>query len=268
LERWFAHPLRSVNFAQHQTPDVGDSTKLISVQINEESVMGGRRVDVVASLAQVALFKDTPEDGLQRLAASCLLKTLDRGAILFNAGERSEGLYLVLDGQIKLYARADNGQEKVIEVVEPGACIGESMVVGDVSHVIHARALCDARVLLVPRYELLLELRGNPGMAVRMMSDLSKRLNSLVKDIEAVTLHSGVERVIAYLLRQRVEGGDAAVHDLTVSLPASKGTIASLLSVTPEHFSRILHELQSRGLITVHRRQIHIPNVDRLACYA
>ena len=56
--------------------------------------------------------------------------------------------------------------------------------------------------------------------------------------------------------------------DVTVSLPFSKSTLASLLSVTPEHFSRILHELQSRGLIAVDRRDIHIPDVERLAAAA
>ncbi|MGC4062995.1 MAG: helix-turn-helix domain-containing protein [Aquabacterium sp.] len=48
-------------------------------------------------------------------------------------------------------------------------------------------------------------------------------------------------------------------------MPASKGTIASLLSVTPEHFSRILHDLQARGLIAVQRRQIHILDAQGLA---
>ncbi|MFX8354859.1 hypothetical protein ABTL90_19175 [Acinetobacter baumannii] len=30
----------------------------------------------------------------------------------------------------------------------------------------------------------------------------------------------------------------------------------------------MLHDLQSRGLIAVNRRQIHIPDVRRLACHA
>jgi CRP-like cAMP-binding protein len=84
-------------------------------------------------------------------------------------------------------------------------------------------------------------------------------------------LRTASERVVAYLLRDgavdappvRGDGGPC-----TVLLPASKGTIASLLSVTPEHFSRILHDLQSRGLIAVNRRQIHIPDMQRLACHA
>ena len=46
-----------------------------------------------------------------------------------------------------------------------------------------------------------------------------------------------------------------------MSLPASKATIASRLSLTPEYFSKVLHELESAGLIRIDKRDIHI--VDR-----
>ena len=103
---------------------------------------------------------------------------------------------------------------------------------------------------------------------MRLLKGLSRRMNGLLKDIEAVTLHSGVQRVVDYLLHApSVPEEPTQQQNLTVSLPASKGTIASLLSVTPEHFSRILHELQSRGLISVERRQIHILDAQGLAQY-
>jgi CRP-like cAMP-binding protein len=106
-------------------------------------------------------------------------------------------------------------------------------------------------------------------LAMRMLADLSRRLTGLIREIEAVTLHSGARRVVDYLLTSPAAVKSRAAHeDATVSLPASKGTIASLLSVTPEHFSRILHELQARGLISVERRHIHILDAQGLASYA
>jgi thiamine biosynthesis lipoprotein len=54
---------------------------------------------------------------------------------------------------------------------------------------------------------------------------------------------------------------------LQVSLPVSKATIASRLSITPEYFSRVLHELESAGLISIERRQIHIEDCKALANY-
>jgi len=73
--------------------------------------------------------------------------------------------------------------------------------------------------------------------------------------------------VIGYLLRDIEESRDPR-RMVEVSLQASKGVIASRLSVTQEHFSRILHDLAARGLIEVHGRAIRILDVDRLRSWS
>jgi CRP-like cAMP-binding protein len=47
----------------------------------------------------------------------------------------------------------------------------------------------------------------------------------------------------------------------------SKATIASRLSLTPEYFSRVLHELEAEGLIAIDKRDVRILDVQRLASY-
>lgn len=233
-----------------------------------QEMAGTRKINLVSCLADQALFKGMGQSELARIAAACNTKSVARGEDLFQAGQACEGLYFVVDGLIKLYAKAGNGQEKVLEVIGPGTCVCEALVFGETAHGVHAGALMDAFLLFVPRSALEAELERNAGLAIRLLKGLSRRMNGLLKDIEAVTLHSGVQRVVDYLLQSPASPDEPArPKAVTVSLPASKGTIASLLSVTPEHFSRILHELQSRGLISVERRQIHIHDAQALAQY-
>jgi CRP-like cAMP-binding protein len=40
--------------------------------------------------------------------------------------------------------------------------------------------------------------------------------------------------------------------------------VASRLNLTPQHFSRILHELSEAGLVSVDGRTIHITDVAKL----
>jgi CRP-like cAMP-binding protein len=227
--------------------------------------MGSRQWDAASCLARQPLFEGLAPERLARLAQACEWRHVGRGREVFQDGQACEGLYMVLDGRVKLYARSAQGQEKVIEVVGEGGCVAEALMFSEDAHGVHARALSDARILLVPRQALLQEIEHNPGLAVRLLKGVARQLNGLLRDIEAVTLHSGVQRVVAYLLRAQAKEATAEPQGLTVSLPASKGTIASLLSVTPEHFSRILHDLQARGLIAVRRRQIHILDAQALA---
>jgi len=242
--------------------------------------MGSRQVNPLSCLGEQTLFRDLGMEELERLAQACQVRRLGRGDELFHAGDACEGLYLVVDGQIKLYAQSTPGHEKVIEVFSAREWVVEAMMFGESSHAVHAAALCETTLLVLPKVALMQELAVNPALSLRMLGEVSRRLHDLMKDIEAVTLHSGVRRVVDYLLqaptlnpamrtaRRSVNDIAVAERDRTVSLPASKGTIASLLSVTPEHFSRILHELQSRGLIAVERRDIHILDADQLSRYA
>jgi CRP-like cAMP-binding protein len=53
-----------------------------------------------------------------------------------------------------------------------------------------------------------------------------------------------------------------------VTLPTSKAIVASRLNLTPEHFSRILHDLTQAGLIEVDGREVRIKDVTRLRAYS
>jgi CRP-like cAMP-binding protein len=109
------------------------------------------------------------------------------------------------------------------------------------------------------------EIARDPGFALRMLGGLSRRLHRLTDDVEAYALHSGLRRVADYLLTEMQHNGDAA---RAVSLPASKATIALRLSLTPEYFSRVLHQLEAEGLIRIDKRAITIASPECLRAYS
>ena len=113
----------------------------------------------------------------------------------------------------------------------------------------------------------LTEIARDSRFALRMLAGLSRRLHGLVSDVQAYALQNGVQRVIGYLLRDQAMDDERADDAVTVSLPVSKATLASRLSLTPEYFSRVLRELEDAKLIEVDRRDIRIPDVKRLSAY-
>ena len=222
--------------------------------------------DIPALLAQVPLFNSLGDDELARLARGTRELTAARGEILFHKGDAPSGFYLVLDGQVKLALTSARGNEKVVDVIGSGQTFGEAVMFMDATHVIFAQALVETRLLLISRTVLLGELEKDPQLARKMLAALSMRLHHLIADVEAYSLHSGRQRIIGYLLRDN-NGSEARSVTVTVTLPTSKGVVASRLNLTQEHFSRILHELSDSGLIIVEGRTIRIPDVARLrAC--
>jgi CRP-like cAMP-binding protein len=96
---------------------------------------------------------------------------------------------------------------------------------------------------------------------------VSRRLYGLLQDVAGYALNTGMERVIGYLLRDQDPAHGGRGQSFTVCLPVSMATIASRLSLTPEYFLRVLHELESAELIEVGRREIRIRDTGRLTAY-
>ncbi len=230
--------------------------------------MDHRSFDVPRYLATLPLFSDLNPPELERLATGCQTRRLGRGEMVFRVGEACNEFHVTVTGQVKLFALSPAGQEKIIELVGPGHSFAEALMLSDRPYIISAQALTDTLLLTVSKAAVLTEITDDSRFALRMLAGISRRLHGLVQDVEAYALRSGVQRVIGYLLRnQAVDDGTAQAEAVTVSLPVSKATLASLLSLTPEYFSRVLHELEAARLIEVDKRDIRILDLAGLARY-
>jgi len=250
--------------------------------------MDTQHFDVARYLANLPLFQETTAQELQRLAAGCRLRRFGRGEAIFRVGMPCEEFHVTVMGQVKLFAISPAGQEKVIEIAGPGISFAEALMFTERPYIINAQALSDTLLLSVGKDAVVDEIERDPRFALRLLGGISRRLHGLVHDVQAYSLHSGMQRVIGYLLSSLpeesartlptleayagqgcapVSAAARPVIALKVSLPVSKATIASLLSITPEYFSRVLRDLETEGLIHIDKRDILIPDAMRLAHY-
>ncbi|MDH4173605.1 MAG: cyclic nucleotide-binding domain-containing protein [Betaproteobacteria bacterium] len=219
-------------------------------------------IKVQAFLANLPMFSEMQRAELDRIAASTLAVHAEKGEAICHCGDPCTGFHVVVYGQVKLGFSSPQGVEKVVEIVRPGQSFGEALMFLDAPYIVFAQALADSMLLHVAKHAVLDELARDAGFARRMLSGLARRLHGLVRDVEAYTLRSSHERVIGYLLAEAPEGANGGAAE--VHLSAGKSVIASRLNMTPEHFSRILHELGNDGMIEIQGRTVHIPDLARL----
>lgn len=221
------------------------------------------QIKTQAFLANLPIFSEMNAADLDRIAASTVPVYCEKGRSIVQCGDPCNGFYVVVYGQVKLGFTSPQGVEKVVEIVRPGQSFGEALMFLDKPYIVFAQALADTMLLHVAKQAVFEELGHDPLFARRMLSGLSRRLHGLVRDVEAYTLRSGQDRVIGYLLGELGEGAPAS-GEAEVHLTPGKSVIASRLNMTPEHFSRILHELAAGGLIEVSGRSVRIPDLGRL----
>ena len=228
--------------------------------------MHGNNISVETLLGHIPMFNGLTQEELGRVARGTREIHASKGEILFHKGDPCLGFHLLVFGQVKLGLTSSQGNEKVVEIINPGASFGEALMFMEKPYIVFAQTLSDSLLLHISKNTIFEELEREPRLCRKMIAGMAMRLHSLMGDLESYSLHSGTKRVIDYLLQNsgKQPGDNSAV---SVTLPTSKGIIASRLNLTQEHFSRILHELTHSDLITVEGRKIHIPSPDKLRQY-
>ena len=228
--------------------------------------MKSSQIKVQTILANLPLFSDMRPEDLDRIAGGTQILHADKGETIVQRGEPCAGFHVVVYGQVKLGFTSPQGTEKVVDIIGPKQSFGEGLMFLEKPYIVSAHALTDCLLLHVSKSVVFREIDSEPTFARRMLAGLSRRLHGLVNDVEAYSLRSGTQRVIGFLLQGTPgdEGGENAVQ---IVLPTNKNIIASRLNLTPEHFSRILHELAAASLIEVDGRNVHVLDLAGLRKY-
>ncbi|WP_136417250.1 MULTISPECIES: Crp/Fnr family transcriptional regulator [Oxalobacteraceae] len=224
--------------------------------------MGTSKTKIRDFLSRLPLFNEIAPEELEKIAESASEVHVPRGDIIFRRGDPCLGFHTVIYGQVKLAFHSVDGNEKVVEIIGPGYSFGEALMFMEKPYIVTAQALADSLLLHVPKKAVFDELERDPKFARKMLAGLSRRLHGLICDVEAYSLSSGTQRVIGYLLKE-----EAPADGDQITLKVSKTVLASRLNLTPEHFSRILHDLADRQMISVEGRTITILDIEKLRSY-
>lgn len=213
-------------------------------------------------LMTVDLFQDLGDASLERIEAGTRRVDVERGDMLFRRGDPCDGFHTVVYGQVKLSMVGASGTEKVLDVVRAGQSFGRASMFAGLPYPTDAQALADTMLLHVSAQAIEEEIARTPTLAQRLLSGLGGQVLGLLSSVESISLRSGVQRLVGYLLRNMsaVDGRAGRVQ-----LDIRKCHLASLLNLTPEHLSRMLGELARDAILRVDGARIDILDRERLA---
>lgn len=218
--------------------------------------------DARVALAGHYLFSALTPDEFEHVLAGVRGVHLTAGESLFFGGDRAHAFFVVASGQIKLYRQSAEGHEKIMELFYPGQSFAEAVMFMDhKTYPVSAEACVESRVYRIGHEHYLEVLRDNFDTCLRIMNDLSMRLRNRVNEVDTLTLRDSKQRLILYLINQMPR---TAENHCELTLPSAKNLIASRLAIQPETLSRILSELNRRGVLAVEGNRICIHDIEAL----
>lgn len=209
-------------------------------------------------IESVPIFGSITEDEMLKIAAITTDRTYQKGEMVYIAGEKGGRLFVLHKGQIKITRLSVSGKEQVIRVLGAGAFMGELSLFSPAPLSENAEALETSTMCIIEGGKLKELMVGNPTIALKIIEELSKRLESAEELIEGTNLLSVEQRLAGVLLKLAGEGCE-------ITLNMKKSDLASQIGMSQETLSRKLSSFQDKGLISlVGQRTIRLLDKRRL----
>ena len=205
-------------------------------------------------LENFPLFSNLPGEHIIRLEGISEQISLKKGSLLFSPGDTTRGFFAILQGAVRLFRVSTQGKEISLEIAGEGGLLAEASLFSDVYHC-YAEALKDSTVALIRRHEFLELIQKDPQFIAAWFHALSLKIIHLHQQIEELSLKTPRARIVSYiLLLAEMQGGTS------VTLPAHRKSIATLLGMTHETFYRSAKELENEGLVRFSGQEVEIVN--------
>jgi CRP/FNR family cyclic AMP-dependent transcriptional regulator len=192
----------------------------------------------------------TPAVG--RLAARGIVRSYRKNTIVLNEGETGDSLFVLLQGQVKVYATDENGREITYGIIQAGDYFGEMSLDGgprSASVMTLEPSLCS----LISRAAVEQHLADEPAFAFSLVTHVIRRARSATETARQMALLDVYGRVIHTLEGEHGPASNQAPVQLT---QITHQQIASRVGASREMVSRLLKDLEKGGYVELGIKRI------------
>ena len=206
-----------------------------------------------ANLKKIPLFNGLAEADLAALSERAVIRAYSKNTIIINEGDRSDSLYLILMGKVKVYLGDESGKELILDVKDAGDYFGE-MVLDDGPRSASVMTMEASQFAVIARRDFKEFLLKHPEIAIQVITNLihlARGLNDNVRSLAMLDVYGRVARLLLDMAENQ-DGKQVIPEKLT------QKDMASRVGASREMINRILRDLTIGGYITVDGRRIII----------
>ena len=208
------------------------------------------------------VFRHLTDEEKEKLHAEKNCNTYRKGAEIYHEGSRTNGLYCINSGVVKIYKTGIDGREQIIYFAQTGDIIGyRSILSGDLA-CSSAKAIQDSELCFIPGDLLIYLIKNNGDFALDVLQQSCKELgeaNSYITDIAQKTVR---ERLAEVLIKLKDNFGLNENQELQISL--TREELANIVGTATESVIRLLSEFRQDNLIDLKGRKIRLLDTKKL----
>lgn len=225
-------------------------------------------IERIRALHRTELFGCLNKEDLAEIAQRAVELHFRKGEILFVSGEMAKGLFVVVNGQIRVFQQNADGREQVMHVDSAGSVVAEVAVFDGGPYPASAISDIDLDVLFIATHDVHFFCKKYPALAMRALMLMARRVRRHAQLVESLCFQEVGQRLAGFLLTSGQYAGAPTGSRVAFHLSLSQHEIAIRIGSVRDVVARAFARLKHDGLIEVEGHEVIIPDVRALKFYA
>jgi len=184
-------------------------------------------------------------------------ETYQPGELIYTPLSDSEAVYLLIEGEVRLYRLGADGRRFTVATLQPGAAFGQASLLGSLESETYAEASEPSSVWIIADRSAKEIFSRNAGLSLSLLAGLSQRLVEVEARLESLA-YKKVPAQLATLLLQMMDQTSGTVAGVTHQ------DLADMLGTYRETVSQAFREFRRRGLVKPGRKNVIILDPEGL----
>lgn len=204
-------------------------------------------------LSQINLFRDLPEDILKQVAETSLMRSFEKGRYISHPHDEGERIYFLKEGEVEIYESTNEGKKIIIDILKPGDIFGYESIASESEdeRKQFIKANKDVILCIMPKRDFLILLEKRPGLALKLIKDLSARLSVTESRLRDTALSDSETRVLEELERLYKQYGEEKDGQRRLTRKFTHEELANLVGIARETVTRTLARLIDKQKIYI-----------------
>lgn len=218
---------------------------------------------------KVPIFRSLCDEDVQKITKMITHRSFEKGQALIHEGEKTDQLFILNNGQVKLSKFTVNGKEQILDIMTCGDFFGEmNLFHDDALSNFTAYAIEDTEICLITKEDIDQIMGANPDITIKLLKEVTKRLAHTENLAQNLATKDPEVRIAQMILEFCQKFGTEKDSGVMIHLPITREEIASYVGVTRETISRKLGKFEDLGLISLaSNRELFVKDMHALQEY-
>lgn len=235
---------------------------------DREVVSEQEKAEMFQALRGLPLLNDVDAADVDQVLSEVLLSNIKAGEYIFKTGDSPDFMYLIFEGQMKIFVNTIDGDEQIFYIYRDGDFVGGLNLLVQTPYRYIGQALTDCRVVVIPKHTFDKYFYNSPVVLRSVLVKSFERIRWAEDLIQRLSTSNASMKTAGLLLKLVKRIGVETEEGIRLELSMNREELGNYSGLRRETITRKLGEFRELGYIElVGNKVIIIKDLEALESY-